>query len=362
MHLIIDSHEDLAWNMATFQRDYTRSVLETRSLEMNGIASQANGDTMLGWPEYQLGHVAIVFATLFASPLRKKKYDWSTQNYDGNKQANKLYRNQLDLYHRLVNIHPDKFKLILSKKDLDHHISCWLKASEHKPELPVGIVILMEGAEAVQSPEDLEFWWENGVRIIGPAWTGTRFCGGTGEPGPLTDEGHQLLDKMAEIGFILDISHMDELAALQSLDTYEGKLIASHANASSLIKNYSGNRHLSDETIHRLFERDGVMGIIPYNKFLDQDWISNGGRVNISLSMVADQINHVCQVAGDAHHVGIGTDFDGGFGMQSAPYELNSIADLQKLADHLTDHGFSYDDISAILGLNWKHMLEYNLP
>lgn len=317
---------------------------------------------MLGWSEYQQGHVAIVFATLFASPLRKKKHDWSTQDYADPSQADILYRNQLDSYHRLVSDHPEKFKLILTKIDLVRHMNDWMNASEPQAGLPVGIVLLMEGADAIQTPDDLEFWWEQGVRIIGPAWAGTRFCGGTGEPGPLTEEGRHLLDKMAEIGFILDISHMDELAVLQSFDMYTGRLIASHANASSMIRNYSGNRHLSDDLIHRLFERDGIMGIIPFNKFLDQDWSSNGGRVNISLSMVADQIDHVCQIAGDSHHVGIGTDFDGGFGMQSTPFELNSIADLQKLAEHLTDHGFSDRDISAILGLNWKHMLEYNLP
>lgn len=362
MHLIIDSHEDLAWNMATFQRDYTRSVVETRLLEQNSIASQANGDCMLGWPEYQQGHVAIVFATLFASPLRKKKHTWSTQDYDSSSQAEMLYKSQLDLYHRLVNDHHNKFKMILTKNDLDLHIQGWLTAEELEPGPPVGIVVLMEGAEGVQSPEDLEFWWENGVRIIGPAWAGTRFCGGTGEPGPLTDEGRQLLDKMVEVGFILDISHMDELATMQTLDIYQGKIIASHTNAASLIKNYSGNRHLSDDVMHRLFEREGVMGIIPFNKFLDQEWIANGGRLNISLSMVADQIDHACQVAGDSRHVGIGTDFDGGFGLQSTPFELNSIADLQKLADLLKDHGFSDGDTSAILGTNWQHMLEYNLP
>mgnify|MGYP001054892417 CR=1 FL=1 len=130
MNFIIDSHEDLAWNMATFQRDYTRSVMETRLLEQNSIASQDNGECMLGWPEYQQGHVAIVFATLFASPLRKKKHAWSSQDYDSSSQAEILYKNQLDLYHRLVNDHPDKFKMILTKSDLDLHMKGWLTAEK----------------------------------------------------------------------------------------------------------------------------------------------------------------------------------------------------------------------------------------
>lgn len=365
MTLIIDAHEDLAWNMATFQRDYTRSAFETRSLEANSIAPQVNGDTMLGWQEYQIGEVAIVFATLFASPFKKNQPDWITQNYRDTSQAKKLYQLQLDLYHKLQDNHSEKFRLVTEKAHLYQIIEKWQSISDGSAKdrnFPVGLVILMEGAEGIDNPDEVHHWWEQGVRLIGPAWHGNKFCGGTGEPGPLTTEGKRLLTIMAEVGFILDISHMDELSARQALDFYPGQVIASHANASSLIRSYEGNRHFSDALIRQLISRNGIMGIIPLNDFLDRDWKLRGGRKDISLKMVAEQIDHVCQLAGSTTHVGLGTDFDGGFGLQSTPIELESIADLQKLVPLLEDLHFSPESITSIMGQNWQRMLEYNLP
>jgi len=130
----------------------------------------------------------------------------------------------------------------------------------------------MEGAEGVRTPSELDEWWELGVRFIGPAWAGTRFCGGTRDPGPLTDDGRALLEAMADIGFTLDLSHMDELSARQSLDMYPGPIIASHANAAALLPGYDGNRLLPDEVIRGMITRDGIIGVIPYCRFLDNSW------------------------------------------------------------------------------------------
>lgn len=88
--------------------------------------------------------------------------------------------------------------------------------------------------------------------------------GGTFEQGDFTNEGYALLEIMAELGYTLDISHMNEVSALQALDRYEGPVIASHANARSLIKNIEGERQLTDRTIRRLIERGGVMGVVPF--------------------------------------------------------------------------------------------------
>lgn len=359
MTLIIDAHEDIAWNMATFQRNYCLSVKQTRSYESKKFAPHVNGDTMLGWDAYIKGEISVIFATLFASPLRGKKSTWDTQSYQNEKEAETVYRNQLELYHRLINAHQDKFKLIGTKSDLMSVIETW------KPEFQspkVGLVILMEGAECIQDEDDLSDWWKNGVRIIGPAWRGNRFCGGTGEPGGLTKVGRNLLTKMANIGFILDISHMDTLAVEQSLDFFQGQIIASHANASQLIKSYKGNRHLPDSIILKLIQHNGVIGIIPFNNFLDQDWETKGGRTAVSLKLVIEQIDHICQLAGNCYHVGIGTDFDGGFGLQKTPYELNDISDLQKITSLLDQIGYKHQEIGSILGMNWHRMLEYNLP
>jgi membrane dipeptidase len=171
-----------------------------------------------------------------------------------------------------------------------------------------------------------------------------------------------LLEIMSSFNMILDISHMDHKSAQQALDFYPGQVIASHANAEALIGGIPINRHLKDETIQQLIHRDGVMGIVPLNGFLDWDWKDHGGRDSINLDHVTAQIDYVCQIAGNTNHVGIGTDFDGGYGVESVPHEIDTIADLPKLAPQLAKKGYNESDIERIFSGNWLRMLNNTLP
>lgn len=380
--IIVDAHQDLAYNILTFGRDYNLSALDTRSREQGSETPLRNGDTLLGWPEYRRGQVGVIFATLFASPARRALGEWDTQVYKTSEEAHQIYRGQVDAYNRLADEHPDHFRLIHSHKDLQAVVSDWQQEnglpaeplpSPVEPDLeederlsqqplPVGLVMLMEGAEGVRHPGELAEWWQLGVRIVGPAWAGTRFCGGTREPGPMTKEGFELLEVMAEIGFVLDVSHMDEQAVLQVLDVYPGTIIASHSNAAALLKGVDTNRHLSDQAITGLLERDAVIGTVIHNKFLKPGWTIADGRHQVTLQDVVAQIDYTCQRAGDSLHAGIGTDFDGGYGWQSVPGEIDTIADLQKLAALLFEKGYQEDDIAAIFGRNWLDRLKRILP
>lgn len=364
MRLIIDSHEDLAWNMVNLQRDYTQSAYDIRALEEDTEIPAFNGNTLLGWPQYQEANAGIVFATLYCSPRRVDKGNYPVQTYETPKQAHRCYRENLDAYFRLTDEHPDKFRLVLNQEDLNAHLKQWQEHLGNPSEIqpPVGLVVLMEGAEGVKEPAEVEQWYEWGVRLIGPAWAGNRYCGGTREPGPLTKAGFALLENMAGLKMVLDISHMDHQSARQALDVYEGQIIASHSNAESLIKGIPINRHLKDETIQHLIERGGVMGIVPLNAFLDWEWRSKGGRQTMSLENVIAQIDYVCQIAGNTKHVGLGTDFDGGFGCESVPHEIDTIADLPKLAPKLADKGYNEEDIDNIFYSNWLRILKQNLP
>lgn len=364
--LIVDAHEDLAYNMLTYGRDYTRSAAETRALESGTIEIKAKEDTLLGWPDYQRGRVALIFATLFSTPARLRSGDWDHLCYANIGEANRLYRSQLDLYHRLVDDNPKAFRLVESRKDLDEVLAGWEAVqsinNEDAPDTPVGLVVSMEGAEGVGGPAELEDWWAGGVRWIGLAWAGNQYCGGTREPGGLSRQGFELLEGMSSLGFGLDISHMDQAAALQALDFYPGTVIASHSNANALLRGLEGNRHLNDDVIRILLDRDGVIGILPYNGFLQPGWKQGDRRESLSLMHVVAHIDYICQIAGDAHHVGIGSDFDGGFGRQSVPPEIDTIADLQKLAPLLSERGYSDDDIYAIFAGNWINRLQRILP
>ncbi len=365
--LIVDAHEDLAYNMLNFGRDYTRAAEETRRLEReaHSTAPEHTDQTMLGWPDYVRGRVAIVFGTLFVTPMRRREGEWDSQAYADFSQAQRLYRGQLDLYHRLTDEHPDKFRLVTDQKSLEEVLAQWNKDEKSRAEMDgpaVGIVPLMEGAEGIRHPAELGEWWEAGLRLIGLAWAGTRYCGGTREPGPITPEGRELLEAMADIGFTLDLSHMDPLSARQALDIYPGPVVATHANAASLLPGYDGNRLLPDDVIRGLIERGGIIGVVPFCHFLDASWKKGDRREEITLETVAAHIDHICQMAGDASHAGFGSDFDGGFGLESAPTGIETIADLQKLAPVLAAKGYNDSEIAAVFGVNWLRHLKATLP
>src|SRR6185295_18772682 len=171
MPLIVDAHEDLAWNALTFGRDVTRSVADTRAAEVGATAPAQNGNTLLGLPEFLQGQVALIFGTLFASPARHKSALWDGQAYETPQEAYDLGGRQLDYYHRLVDEHPE-FVLVEARPALERVLATWV--GPHKAGRRIGIVPLMEGADPIREPEEVEAWFARGIRIIGLSWAGTR--------------------------------------------------------------------------------------------------------------------------------------------------------------------------------------------
>jgi len=356
--IIVDAHEDIAYNALCYGRDYRRSALETRKLETDPALIARRGTATIGLPDALLGRVALVFSTIFVAPDDgEPNQAWSNFTYKTAEQANKLGNDQLDYYNRIAD-ESDKIRLVKTNSDLDAVLQTWADGkttADHKQ----GLVLLMENADPILEPRQFEEWYERGVRIVGPAWAGTRYAGGTGHPGPLTKLGYELLNVMADFKAILDLSHLAEEACLQALDHYEGTIIASHSNPRSF---RNTDRHLTDTMIRTLAERDGVMGIVLYNRFLSDDWTSTDPKSKIPLSRVLDAIDYVCQLTGSAAHVGIGTDFDGGFGTESIPEDLDTVTDLLKIGDALTARGYAPADVEAIMGGNMIRKLRQSLP
>jgi membrane dipeptidase len=224
-----------------------------------------------------------------------------------------------------------------------------------------GLVLLMEGADPILEPKQFEDWYERGVRIVGPAWERTRYSGGTKAPDGLTALGRELLEVLAAHNVILDLSHMAEEAYMEALDRFEGKsLIASHSNLRRLVDT---DRHLSDVMVRRLAERDGVIGVVFYNYFLNRDWRTGEPRFRVPLTRVIDVIDAICQLTGSAAHVGIGTDMDGGFGVEDIPDGIDTILDVYGVVSAgLHARGFGEADIAAILGGNMLRKLRETLP
>ncbi len=353
---IIDAHEDIAYNALHFGRDYRQSVAVKRRNEAN--TDHPNGIATVGLPESMLGRVGIVFATIFTAPQSANMMAASvTPHYKDAKEANRLGTQQMDYYLRLAD-DTDKVQLIRTQAELDAVIATW-EAGTGIEDHRQGIVLLMENADPIIEPKQFEEWYERGLRIVGPAWQGSRYCGGTGQPGPLTDLGRDLLEVMASFNAILDLSHMAEESFLEAVDRYEGVVIASHSNPRSF---RNTDRHLSDDMIRLLAARDGVMGIVPYNNFLFDDWRLGDRRSDVPFTTILDAMDMVCQITGSAAHVGIGSDFDGGFGVQSIPAGMDTVTDLWKIYDGLKERGYSESDTEAILGGNMLRKLRQSLP
>ncbi|MGD2147788.1 MAG: membrane dipeptidase, partial [Anaerolineae bacterium] len=181
MTLIVDAHEDIAWNMVVLGRDIRRSAMETRRLELGGEVPERNGICMVGLPELLQGKVAVVFGTVYAPPARRGT-ERGPHVYSTPAEAHVLGQEQLDVYHRLAD-EEEQIDLVGSLDDLEAVLERW---SDGSPR--VGIVPLMEGADPIREPSEAEMWFERGVRIVGLSWkAGTRYAGGDGSLGPLTD-------------------------------------------------------------------------------------------------------------------------------------------------------------------------------
>jgi membrane dipeptidase len=354
--MIVDAHEDIAWNVLTFGRDYMRGNQAIRDQESSTDIPRQNGNTLLGYDAWQDGEIAVIFATLFESPARKSLGTWDSQVYTDQQQAHAIASKQVDIYRQMIEQH--SFQLIETQSDLNLCLKTW------EPESPtdnrqIGLVLLMEGADPIEEPQQVADWQARGVRIVGPAWESTRYAGGTHEAGPLTSDGERLLTAMQELGMILDLSHLAEEAYYQALDLYEGVMIASHSNPRRFLPT---SRGLSDEMIRLLAERGGVVGVVLFNKFLKASWKRHDPKQQVTLSDVVDVIDHVCQLTGSVDHVALGSDFDGGFGLEHVPAEVNTVADLARLQGILAGRGYQPDETARILSGNWLRILQQGLP
>ena len=353
--MFIDGHEDIAYNHLVLGRDFTQPARATRARE--GAVPPDIGDCTTSLPDLLLGGVGVVFATLFTLPATATNTSISTEvGYRTPDEAHDQAIAQLQYYRELA-ARPD-VRLIASRAELDAVKDSWATGA---PQL--GLVPLMENADPIRTPGEAGWWREQGLRIVGPAWHGTRYCGGTNEPGPLTELGRDLMRELGRVGLVLDISHIAEESFWEALDLFDGTLIASHSNCRALLPNsYSPDRHLSDAMIRALLKRDAVIGVVPYGRFLRDGWTPAQGKAALGLDDLLRHIEHICQLAGDARHVAFGSDFDGGFGSDAIPRELDTAADMPRLREALLAAGYRAADADGIMGGNWLRVLERALP
>ena len=353
--LIFDGHVDLALFALALNRDQTESVERINQREAGMDDTHDRGCAATSLPEMRTAGVAVCQSTVAARvdrtarPIHRADLDYGTHA-----MAYASAQAQLAYYRALQR--EGEMKLIGTAAELNEHWQLWQRAD--RQHLPVGVIVSMECADPIMDPAQVENWWEDGLRSILLAHFGkSQYASGTGVTGPLTAKGVELLKEMEGIGMILDLTHLSDESFFEAIDQFGGPVLASHTNCRALVP---GDRQFSDEQIKLLIERGAVIGAALDAWMLVPGWVlfkSTPG--NLSLSAVADHIDHVCQLAGNTRHAAIGSDTGG---TNHMPSDLKTTADLHKIAADLEKRGYDNADLDAIFHGNWLEFFRRWLP
>ena len=365
MPLLIDAHLDLAWNALSFDRDLTEPVEAINVRERGMTDSPARGHATVALPEMRRGQVAVCLATLLAHArpdLRPAEgHKRISLEFRSPAAAYAIAQGQL-AYYRLLET-GGECVVLQSSDELRAH---WNRCASNPQAVveqttPIGLILAMEGADAIVSPSQAAAWFQQGLRVVGLVHYGhNQYAFGTGESGPLTGAGRALLHELKRLGILLDVTHLCDESFFQAVDVYDGPMLASHQNCRALVP---GVRQFSDEQLRLLIDRGAVIGVAFDNWMLVPGWkTGETPRSEATLAKIADHVDHLCQLAGSHRHVAIGTDLDGGYGSEQSPIEIETIGDVQKLANVLARRGYTRSAIDDVFHGNWLRFFTQHLP
>jgi membrane dipeptidase len=353
-HFIFDAHLDLAMNALEWNRDLTRPVCELRAREQGMADKPDRGNGTVSLPEMRRGGVAICVATLIAR-LEHNAYS-PVFGWRSPAQAWAQTQGQIAWYRAMEEA--GEMTQIGDLPSLRNHLQTWA-ASTAREQLPIGYILSLEGADCLVTLDHLERLHKNGLRAIGPAHYGPGvYANGTDATGGLNAKGRELIREIGRLGLILDVTHLNDECFWEALDIFSGSVWASHQNCRALVPHL---RQFSDEQIKALIERRAVIGVALDGWMLAPGWVrgkTTPQSAGLKLERVIDHLDHICQLAGNTAHAGIGSDLDGAFGREQTPMDLDSIADLSKLPALLAGRGYKAADVSAIMAGNFIGFLE----
>lgn len=353
--LLFDAHLDLALNAVDLNRDLRQGVDDIRAQEriagMDGIAGRCKNTLSL--PELRDAGVAVCLTTLLARLEPSVGHDFGHTTAE----ACYAYAHAHLAYYRAMQ-RSGWLRMIKTKSELRDH---WEKYSEQPDSEPLGFILAMEGADPLLTPDTIDEFYEHGLRAIGLThYGGNRYGGGTRSENGLSLDAVDLLSHIERLGMTIDMTHLSDKSFWQVAKLFSGRIHASHQN-SRRISNWQ--RQFSDEQYRLVIERGGVIGIA-FDVIMMQHGFSYGkSEPTATIDVAIENIDIVCQLAGNADHIGIGTDLDGGFGHEQTPTDLNRYTDLPpRLLSGLSDHGYSQDDIEKIMHGNWMRFFGEILP
>lgn len=345
--VIFDAHLDLAWSALGWNRDLNQTTTQNRAAEAD-MKERGRGANTVGFPEMRQGRIGLALVTLLAraNPRGRTILDFRTQEV-----ASAVAQGHL-AYYRILE-RRGVCRMIRDWPQLEKAFTEW---NSGRADAPFGWVLSMEGADPIVSPNDVGWWWEEaGLRAVGLAHYGpSAYAHGTGSEGGLTEAGREILSQMEQVGMVLDLTHLSDQSFWEAAERFHGPVLASHNNCRSLTP---GVRQFSDDQIRLLIERDAVIGA-PMDAWMMVPGWTIEGKVHAMLEDAVRHMDHICQLAGDARHIAIGSDLDGGFGGEQTPKDLDTIADLNKLVPLLVHHGFSQTDLDGIFHDNWLRLFE----
>lgn len=355
MKWIFDAHLDLSLNALEWNRDLRRTVADIREFERTlppRLAGQAAGTVSL--PDMRRGGIGLCVATQIGGCMKPSSF---VANWESPSQAWAMSQGQLAWYREMER--QGEMIQITDLAGLESQIQRWADpvAAAARNE-PIGYILSLEGADSIVTLDHLDQAWEYGLRALGPAHYGIgRYAMGHDVEGSFPPIGIELIKKMDQLGMILDVTHLNEPCFWQALEHFSGPIWASHQMCRALVDDV---RQFSDRQISALIERGAVLGaafdvwmVVP--GFIRGE--STPESIGVGMEQIADHIDHVCQLAGNAQHSGIGSDLDGAYGKEQSPSDLDTIADMQALDGILTRRGYSDEDREAIFHGNFLRTL-----
>lgn len=363
---LFDAHLDMALNALDHERDQCLPIAELRQRETAAIGDF--GIATVSLDELRAGGCGVVLSTVLArskpwvDPAREnqaKSNDWPDPT-----MAYAVAMGQL-AYYRLLETR-GALRILTTAGQLRQHATQW----DAEPDTcPVGMIITMEGADPIVHPDQLDHWHAAGVRTLMLAHFGkSHYAHGTpsSDPdnkhdidGPLTDLGRALLPKMHALGMPLDLTHTSDRSFAEAVDLFQGRIYSSHTACRALCDQ---PRNHSDEQLKQILDRDGVVGLPVFNYFLKPGYEEDSSKASVTYADLADHADHICQLAGNAKQVGIGSDADGGFGKEHMPAELDTHRDLLALSEVLSARGYQDGQIADVLCGNWQRFFSETLP
>ena len=350
---IVDAHLDLSMNAMEWNRDLRRPIDDIRQREKGMTDKPDRGNNTVSFPELRKGNIGLVVATQIA---RYVTPDNPLPGWHSPEQAWAQTQAQLAWYRAMEE--DGELVQIRYWDDVENHLQYW-ESEKDSEKKTIGYILSLEGADSIVTLNHLERAYQYGLRALGPAHYGPgRYAQGTDATGYMGPKGRALLREMERLNIILDATHLCDDSFWEALENFKGAVWASHNNCRTLVNH---NRQFSDDQIRELIHRGAVIGGVLDAWMMVPDWqrrVSDPRAMNCNLEVLLDHMDHICQIAGNALHIGIGSDLDGAFGKEQSPYDLETIADLQRIPQLLAKRGYSEEDVLNVTSGNWLRFLK----